>query len=72
LKNRAGAVLWLWGRHNDAATIAARANTPRTLLLLTKKEAARIMIAAASNMISGVTNVTLSAILKMTSPQALL
>jgi hypothetical protein len=70
LKNRAGAVLWLWGKHSDAATIADKANAPRTFLLLARKEKTRIIIAATSIIISGVTNLTLSTMFKMTPPQA--
>jgi hypothetical protein len=69
LKKRTGSVLGLCGKYNDAATIADKANTPRTFLLLTKSERMRIIIAATSNIISGVINLMFSTMFKMTDLQ---
>jgi hypothetical protein len=65
LKKRAASVLRPWGRYNEAATTADKANTPRMFLLLTKSERMRIIIAATSNIISGVINLMFSIMFKM-------
>jgi hypothetical protein len=65
LKNRAVSVLRLWGKYKEATTTADKANTPRIFLLLTKSERMRIIIAATSNIISGVINLMFSVMFKM-------